>query len=152
MGVLSVLQGLATPAIAGAGLMIAWQQKRLADIRLQNDLFDRRYKIFEAARTLIRNACKSIDVTIEDLRAFSLDTADAAFFFDQDVLDYLADLYRRAGRLPSLRLIIEGHGGEDINAAISERYATANWLVAETTGIVARFKPSMGLSRHDFGG
>jgi hypothetical protein len=148
--VISVLQGLAVPTIAAAGVLIAWQQKRLADIRLQNDLFDRRFKIFEAARTLIRRTCHQPNIPFEDFQRFALDTADADFFFDRDILMYLEELHHRVGRLPGLFIVIDGkQSGADINAAITEKTETLIWLSGEITGIVARFKPSMELKFHN---
>jgi hypothetical protein len=44
---------LAGAVIAGVGVYIARQQKRLADIKLQNDLYDRRYKVYETARKFL---------------------------------------------------------------------------------------------------
>src|SRR6266567_2988225 len=69
-GFLGLLQALATPAIAFAGLAIAYEQKRLADIRLRNDLFDRRFKIYEAARTYLVYATRNQRLPVDDMFAF----------------------------------------------------------------------------------
>ena len=74
-GFIGFLQALSTPAIAVAGVTIAYQQKRLANIRLRNDLFDRRFKIYEAARTYLVCATRNQRLPVEDMIAFSRDTS-----------------------------------------------------------------------------
>jgi hypothetical protein len=49
----SYLQALSTPAIAIAGVTIAWGQLRLAHNRFQYDLYERRLRVFEAAKKLL---------------------------------------------------------------------------------------------------
>jgi hypothetical protein len=43
-----LLQALAVPVIAGVGAWVALQQMYLARVKLQHDLFDRRYAVFQA--------------------------------------------------------------------------------------------------------
>jgi hypothetical protein len=45
-----VLQALAVPVIAAAGAWVALQQMHIARVKLQHDLYDRRYAVFEAVR------------------------------------------------------------------------------------------------------
>ncbi len=45
---LLVLQALAVPVIAAAGVWIARQQMHIARVKLQHDLYDRRYAVFQA--------------------------------------------------------------------------------------------------------
>lgn len=51
-----VLQALAVPVIAGVGAWIALQQMYLARVKLQHDLFDRRYAVFQAVRRFLEEA------------------------------------------------------------------------------------------------
>lgn len=143
---LSVLQGLAVAAIAFAGLVIAYQQKRLADIKLRNDLFDRRFNIFEAARHLIDTACQLEVPYLADIDTFDSKISDAAFFFHNEILKYLYEVRRHVRRLFDLHQeTLDDGEKKDIGATMRDRKATLEWLVGESDRIVEEFKPSMGL-------
>jgi len=49
----SLLSPIATLIVGLAVAIIAWQQWRVAKDKLRLDLFDRRYKVFEATRTFL---------------------------------------------------------------------------------------------------
>jgi hypothetical protein len=47
------LQTFALIAIPAVGACLAWQQVQIARVKLQHDLYDRRYRVFEATRKLL---------------------------------------------------------------------------------------------------
>src|SRR5712672_474289 len=75
--------------IAAVGQFLGFQQKRLADIRLQNDLYDRRFKIYEAAKTLLVHFQLDGNVQLEDYFAFVRATSESVFLLSPDVVAYL---------------------------------------------------------------
>ena len=71
------------------GAWLAWQQVQIARVKLQHDLFERRYNVFAAARRLLAQIDTHRRPSDEDLRAFMLGTSDAVFLFDDDLAGYL---------------------------------------------------------------
>ena len=85
--------------IAGAGVYIAWQQKRIADIRLQGEFYERRFRVYEAAKTLLVAHQTNGKLSEDDFIAYRRGIADAVFLLDACVAEYLDELRRRAERL-----------------------------------------------------
>jgi hypothetical protein len=56
-------------AVATRQADIAAQQARLADVRLQHDLFDRRFEIYEAARNLLLDVS---DITTPHMKRLAI--------------------------------------------------------------------------------
>ena len=69
------LQALAVIAIPLVGAWLAWQQVQIARVKLQHDLFERRYNVFAAARRLLAQIDTHRRPSDEDLRAFMLGTS-----------------------------------------------------------------------------
>src|ERR1700693_3089439 len=88
--------------IAGASVYIAWQQKRIADIRLRHELYDRRLKVYEAAKTLLVAHLMNGKLSGDDYFAYRRGTADAVFLLNVGVVEYLEELQKRAERLMRL--------------------------------------------------
>src|SRR5713226_869539 len=82
-------QVIGVACISGLGAWIAYRQSRIATAKLNLDLYDRRFKVFEAARTCLVFALQKADVTQEVMNTFHLGVADAIFLFDKDIEDYL---------------------------------------------------------------
>src|SRR5262245_23476651 len=68
--------------------LIALQQWIVARYKLRLDLFDRRYRIYEATRTFVSLALNSA-VTDSKVAEFKLATSDVDFLFRLEVGDYL---------------------------------------------------------------
>ena len=142
---LDVLHWLTTPIIALAGVIIARQQQRLADIKLRNDVFDRRFKVFEAAKRLIAYGILESSPNDNEIRAFNSETAVAPFFFDDRILAYFLKLRLSVERLHRLYFNFGEDGTISHELAEQQSDETRKWLRHESHEIVARFSPSMGL-------
>jgi hypothetical protein len=139
--------------IAGAGVYIAWQQKRIADIRLRHELYDRRFKVYEAAKTLLVAHQTNGKLSGDEYIAYRRGTADAVFLLDAGVVGYLDELRRKAERL----LCLSGQQDELRNDISQEaRYRISEddsnqietWLAQQFDILIAKFKPSMQLDEH----
>jgi MoxR-like ATPase len=140
--VLSILQALAAPIIAVAGATIAWQQKRLADIRLRTELFDRRFKIYETVREHLENAAiHRQNGSVEYALAFSRAINEAAFFFSPEIVVYLEEIDNKIRALP------KGNWGLEDEAAAAEAQALRQWCDAQIKQklFFEKFKPEMEL-------
>jgi len=75
---------------------IAFQQWRVARNKLRMDLFDRRYKIYEATRKFLTEILRSASFDDSHLFEFYAGSSDAEFLFRSDVVDYLSHIRKRA--------------------------------------------------------
>ena len=76
--------------------IIALQQWQVARNKLRLDLFDRRYKVFEATRLFLSVILSEATFSDAQLLEFYRGTSDTAFLFDQQVVDYLKEIAHRA--------------------------------------------------------
>src|SRR4030043_326557 len=96
------LSGLLTPAIALFLAYIAWRQYVNSRYRLKFDLYNKRYKIYDAVNQLSTNILKS-DKPKEALLEFNAAVNEKDFLFDKEVLEYLDQLRLKATELVVIR-------------------------------------------------
>jgi len=89
-------QAVALIIISFVGSWIAYKQVRIAAAKLNLDLYDRRFKVFEAARHFIGKFLIEGAFTPEEITRFSSGVADAVFLFDSEVKTYLDSLREKA--------------------------------------------------------
>jgi len=56
---------------------IAWQQKRIADIKLRHELYDRRFNVYAAAKALLVAHQSNGRISEDNYMAFCRGTSDA---------------------------------------------------------------------------
>ncbi|HYX09249.1 MAG TPA: hypothetical protein VE912_21120 [Bacteroidales bacterium] len=118
---IDILTALLTPTIALAAVLITWQQVRISRNRLKHELFDRRYKLYEAARDLIGHSVSRGHPTDEELFDFVLKTRESEFLFDKNVSEYLNEIYNKAVDIQICHAEMEGLVGEEKSKNIDER-------------------------------
>jgi hypothetical protein len=77
-------------------------QRRIAAARLNFDLYEKRYAVFEVARRLLRGVVQRDYIDAKEVIDFNIETADAPFLFEQDIVNYLDVLRSKVIRLKSL--------------------------------------------------
>jgi hypothetical protein len=92
--------------IAGVGAWVGWQQMRLAQVKLQHDLYDRRFAVFQSARQLLADVVTHGHATDEQIRAYVIGTSDAVFLLDTEVAAYLEKIRSTVLRLNTINKII----------------------------------------------
>ncbi len=92
----TVLAPIATLVVGLVAAYIAYQQHVVARNRLKLDLFDRRYKIYDATRRFLSVIIQRASFEDKDLFEFYAATSDAAFLFPEEVEVFLRDLSKRA--------------------------------------------------------
>jgi hypothetical protein len=140
-------QALGVIAISGLGAWIAFKQVRIATAKLNLDLYDRRFKVFEAARSLITQVMREAHVGLKDIRSFSLGVADATFLFESDVERYLTALRKKA---IALRTKVEQLRGmeepsERRNALVDQIAELEMDFSVEYEKMIEAFKPYLKL-------
>ncbi|HEY2709811.1 MAG TPA: hypothetical protein VGI95_17305 [Caulobacteraceae bacterium] len=142
----ALLQSIGVLAIAAIGAWIAFQQMQMAAVKLQHDLYDRRYRVFEAARKLLAEVTASTRATDETMRAFLIGTGDAIFLFDDSITAYLEEMRLHAAKVTSIGIALETLPvGDERGRAAEVRAQHIMWLVEQATGLPAKFKPALQL-------
>ena len=134
---LQYVQAVAVVTIAAIGARLAWKQVQIADVKLQHDLYDRRYRVFYAARTLLANIGLKGSASDDDVHAFMRDTSDAVFLFDDELPKYLEEMGKRAFR----------HAGP-VNGDVMIEYM---WFGEQLSTLVSKFEPFLKLDKRQRG-
>lgn len=96
------IQSLAVIALTIVGARIAWQQKQIAAEKLKLEMFDRRFKVFEATRSFLVHILNSGDVDLKNEEQFWVGTMDAVFLFDVEIVKFLEGVRVRAIKFPEI--------------------------------------------------
>jgi hypothetical protein len=147
---LQILQAFALLAISAVGACLAWQQVRIADIKLQHDLFERRYRVFNATRRMLANVCAKGDLSDDELRLFTIETGDVIFLFNDDLAKYFDEEMK--GHL--VGLMAWNRAFESAPAETEQRMRAVNesgthmlWLGDQLIALPDRFKPFLRLDK-----
>ena len=81
------------------GAYIAWKQMRMQDIGLKHQLYDRRFKIYDATRDFLKIVLTKAAVENSDFATFAIATADASFVFDAKIKDFLKEIREHGAAL-----------------------------------------------------
>ena len=96
---IDVLTALLTPMVAVLGSIIAIQQWKINKKRLNHELFDRKFLMFEATKKFINAALVDIKVKNEDRFTFFAETKGALFIFDSEIVYYSDTVHSKAVEL-----------------------------------------------------
>ncbi|MCI0465618.1 MAG: hypothetical protein L0Y57_01200 [Beijerinckiaceae bacterium] len=121
---------------------IAEEQAHIAREKLRHDLYDRRYRVFDAARTLLVQIARERISSDEALRAFVIGTGDAVFLFDDDMAAQLKQMYSHAQKLQILGQYLEPMPvGPQRTKLVNQSEEEFKWLDEQLGGLVDTFKP-----------
>jgi hypothetical protein len=102
--------------LALVGGWIGWQQMQVASVRLHLDLYERRYRVFEALRELIRHAAYQTDLDVEAVRAHAFTAGQAGFVFDDGdgTAEYVLQKRNQVAEVLSLRSLMREADGQQM--------------------------------------
>jgi hypothetical protein len=149
---LQILQAFSVLCISGVGAWLAWQQVQIARVKLQHDLYDRRYRVFDATlKFLVEVTGHGGAVPQEALQSFLRATGEAVFLFDPDLVAYLEDMRHRAMKLVAITVASTAlpPASTEFAAAATTASEHALWLTQQLEGITARFTPSLKLDKRE---
>lgn len=93
---IQIIQALGPTAVAVVvglvALLIAWRQRRTGKRRLQLDMFDRRYSMYEATKSLIDKIAVNGQVSSNDLVEFRRSVRGAEFLFGGEARQFFKSL------------------------------------------------------------
>ena len=140
------MQALAIPAVAVVGAWIAWQQMRIAGAKLRHDLYERRFAVFDAARTLLQDIERNGTPSQDALRSYAVGTADAVFLFDNDICKYLEEIRDRTFKLKGDEARADRMPDGHPRARLVDKASDENeWLLSQLAILSERFKPILSL-------
>jgi len=152
------VQALALPmftvVIAGIAAWVGWQQMQLNLVKLQSDLYERRYKVFEAMRALVRHAAYQTELDEEEIRAYAFTAGEAVFLFDDGdgVAGYVQKMRDQVSNVREARKKIgkaEGREREELQRLLNSQELYLKAAVDPTRrdadNLITKFKPSLKL-------
>jgi len=143
----TVLAALLTPTIAIFGTIIAYRQWRIAQSKLKLDLFDRRFAVYDAARSVIGSVMGSGKAKDDELRKFLIGTREAKWLLNPDIADYLdKQLYAKLTELLMLDTELAPLPvGDGRTKNVHAQREIKNWLMAQLKVLDEKFSPFLGL-------
>jgi hypothetical protein len=146
------LQGGLTLVIAIIAVMISWRQHKTNAGKVKLDLFDRRFRVFDAVRKLIGVVLRNGGAPPEELQEFYLETLEADFLFGTDIRSYLNEIHRRADKLwTESKLVRDALRGEpspiDRTKWAKEHPAEMKWFDDQVRVVTETFKKYLDTSR-----
>lgn len=141
------LSALLTPTIAVLGSLIAYRQWRTAQNRLKHDLFERRFSVYDTARTLLASIMTSGKAKDEELFKFLSGTREAKWLLDANVAEYLdKELYRKALNLQCLASELEGLPvGDERSSNIHKQAEIKKWFLTQYEVLDEKFSAFLKL-------
>jgi hypothetical protein len=125
---------------------IAWQQWQVAHAKLRLDLFDRRYKVYDATRQFLGCIIREATFSDSELFIFYAGTSDAEFLFDAEVVAYLKEIAKRALDMRLQHTLYQRAEGEARTTMIQKEHDQLLWLSHQITDMTATFTPYLGFS------
>jgi hypothetical protein len=130
-----------------AVVTIALLQWRVAENKLRLDLFDRRYKVYDATRKFLAVILRDATFTDSQLFEFYGGTSDTEFLFRSDVVDYLAQIRKRALDMRLHRNEYEPMPvGDERSRHVKAEHDELLWLTNQLTAMTQIFAPCLGFS------
>jgi hypothetical protein len=129
--------------LIGAGhAYVAFQQYRIAREKFKLELFEKRFAVFAATRTLLSHVLTDANVSLAQFFEFRAGAAEATFLFDSDVTGYLAEIDHKALRLHTTHdLIAQKPPVENRHELIEQNQQLLTWLTDQLAMLMVRFAP-----------
>jgi hypothetical protein len=140
-------QAIALIVISCLGSWIAYKQARIAAAKLNFDLYQKRFDVFEGARRLVTVTMQEGKVEVKEVLAFNLRVIDAQFLFESDVEQYLDKLRKQATAFyaKQQQLTAMADGDSRRNQLIDDIYSLEVSFSKESERMVDVFKPYLKL-------
>lgn len=139
---MTVVLALIGAVFTGAALWVGYQQMQIARVKLHHDLYDRRYRVYDATRQFLGDIHTEGVTSTEKLMKYAVDIADAVFLFNDDVVQFLRKVGLRGAKVDVLMIAAEQPTRkfklEDFERIVNERYPE---LVGMLDELVPHFQP-----------
>ncbi|MCG3120168.1 MAG: hypothetical protein ALAOOOJD_02793 [bacterium] len=140
---IDLFSALLTPLIAIIATYIAFQQWQTNRLKLRHDRYERRLVIFKATMKFIAIPVQTATFQQEDLYEFQRETSESYFLFNDDVREFIDELYSNAVDLHRINLSLHRNS----NLAEEER----KQIVIQNGELLKWFGRQFEISRKVFG-
>lgn len=127
-------------------------QARLATVRLKHDLYDRRFALFSAARSMLGYIFRNGNVSDEVLGSYARDIGVAPFLVSEEVVVYLDHLYTQGAKLSSLNRRLNDRElavGDERARAAQDEADLFMWFKDQHQELISKFKPFLALDESE---
>lgn len=138
------ITALLIPLIGFITLYIAYQQWKTNKAseetnakRLKHELYDRRFAIYEAARSLLRDIVVKGSISDEILINYWSAINSARFLLDDDLTSYLEEIEKKAVDLQTKQ--IEAQGPDGLSVGARERAELKKWFYKQILVLNEKF-------------
>jgi hypothetical protein len=126
---------------------IAWQQWQVSKAKLRLDLFDRRYKVYDATRKFLAVIMREATFSDSQLFEFYAGTSDAEFLFDADIVDYLSQITKHAIDMRSIHARYQSLPiGDERSKQCDAEQEHLLWLTRQITASTKTFSRYLSFS------
>lgn len=98
-----IFNSLLTPLIAVLAAYIAWQQYKVSHSSLNNQLYERRFKVFKAVMSYLADIMREGNTTTQRTSQFYAEASEAYFLFDEKISLKITELYEKGIDLAEIR-------------------------------------------------
>ena len=142
-----VLAALLTPTIAVFGSFIAYWQWRTAQKKLKLDLFEKRFSVYDTARTFIASVMTSGKAKDEEMNKFHSGARETKWLLNDDIATYFDEqISKNAGELQTLDAELEGVPvGDERTENVRRQGEIKKWLIAQYKVLDEKFSPFLKL-------
>lgn len=120
---------------------VAYQQYDVARNKLKLDLFEKRFKVVEALRLFLSQAHGKGEINEDDLNTYRIAIFEAPYLFEQDLVDYLQNVWSRGIDLKALTMAPHKEGNGEKWAQHMREFSQ------ELKSITDRFSPYMAFGK-----
>jgi len=140
-----------TVIVALLAVWIAYRNFAVSRERFRLDLFDKRFKVFEAARHLVSQALNAGELKRSELWAFRAAVIEKEFLFGDAIVEYLNEMDRHAERVYTLGIALQPlqvDAADPAQAAERQRnqkqfMESIDWVAEQIRQLHTRFAPEM---------
>ena len=93
---IDILAALLTPTIALIALYIAYQQYKINQQRLRHETYERRLRVYKAVQAHLSIILRAGKTSYQECTLFYSEASEAAFLFDNSVMDKIDEIYRKS--------------------------------------------------------
>lgn len=102
MEIVQLLMSFLTALTALFAGYIAWQQYQLGQRQFRHELYDRRLKVFQAARSFLSDIAREGKARFYRCVQFYAEASEAEFLFGTDIVNLIEELYSQGLKLSEL--------------------------------------------------
>jgi hypothetical protein len=139
-------QPLLIAFIAGCAAWVALQQWVVARLKLNHDLFERRFAVYTATQEYLVACLNRSGGTHEDTGAFYQATRAAPFLFEKDVNEFLALLMRHSVDIQVFSKHVDMSHLPDWQKHIEILHTSEQWAGEHFGKLSSIFRPSLNVS------